>query len=159
VAGNYQYLPESSRPDLPKNSIKMIRVSSVSLINIIRQIHRRRKVWVDLLKSLSIFQSYCVVVVMTMMMMMMRSLFLRGAAITLFWLLAIRPSMALPSGFVDEGFANVNAPTGFSFAPQLSGDGYMMLVCEKGGRVWVLPNPDESDDEIESLDIRDRTCS
>eukprot|EP00339_Tiarina_fusa_P008648 CAMPEP_0117064042 /NCGR_PEP_ID=MMETSP0472-20121206/44712_1 /TAXON_ID=693140 ORGANISM="Tiarina fusus, Strain LIS" /NCGR_SAMPLE_ID=MMETSP0472 /ASSEMBLY_ACC=CAM_ASM_000603 /LENGTH=829 /DNA_ID=CAMNT_0004783995 /DNA_START=45 /DNA_END=2532 /DNA_ORIENTATION=+ len=81
------------------------------------------------------------------------------ATFVVFWLLVAKSSVALPSGFVDEGFANVNAPTGFSFAPKLSGEGYMMLVCEKGGRVWVLPNPDESDDEINSLDIRDRTCT
>jgi hypothetical protein len=140
-------------------SIRVVILTDISkkfhdsrFLNNMRQIlHQRRKVFGSLHCSTS-------ATAVLLVARMVRFSFFR-ATVAVFWLLGARSSMALPSGFVDEGFANINAPTGFSFAPKLSGEGYMMLVCEKGGRVWVLPNPDESDDEISSLDIRDKTCT
>ena len=70
----------------------------------------------------------------------------------------LRPSLGLPSGFVDEGVVNLNAITG-AFAPNPRNNGKpMLLLSSKEGQVVVLEDPDNSIDYITIADFENIMC-
>jgi glucose/arabinose dehydrogenase len=71
----------------------------------------------------------------------------------------IGPSRSVPSGFVEEGVAQIVAITG-AFAPNpRNADKPMLLLSAKEGRVRVLEDPDNSDNEITVADLGSQMCT
>ena len=68
-------------------------------------------------------------------------------------------AFAVPTGFVDEGVATVQAITG-AFAPNPRRNGQpMLLLSSKEGRINVLEDPDNSAKSILIADFTNMTCS
>ena len=65
----------------------------------------------------------------------------------------------VPSGFVDEDVADIIAITG-AFAPNPRKNGKpMLLLSTKLGEIFVLEDPDNSDDNFVVLDMESRLCT
>jgi glucose/arabinose dehydrogenase len=73
-------------------------------------------------------------------------------------LVIYRPTDGLPTGFIDEGVANLDAITG-AFAPNPRNDGKpMLLLSSKKGKIMVLEDPDNSDENIVIADLESIMC-
>ena len=64
---------------------------------------------------------------------------------------------ALPSGFVEEVVAQDKAITG-TFAPNPKTGAPMLMLASKQGKISILENPDESDESMVALNIKDSIC-
>ena len=65
----------------------------------------------------------------------------------------------VPSGFVEEALADLDAITG-AFAPNPRKNGKpMLLLSTKLGEIFVLEDPDNSDDNFVVLDMESRLCT
>ena len=65
----------------------------------------------------------------------------------------------VPSGFVDEAIAQIAAITAGTFAPNPRKKGKpMLLLSTKFGKVFVLEDPDNSDDNFVVADFESRIC-
>jgi glucose/arabinose dehydrogenase len=74
-------------------------------------------------------------------------------------LLNVFSTLAVPTGFVDEGVATVQAITG-AFAPNPRRNGQpMLLLSSKEGRINVLEDPDNSAKSMLIADFSNLTCS
>jgi PKD repeat protein len=66
---------------------------------------------------------------------------------------------AIPEGFIDEGVVARNAILTGAFAPNPRNNGKpMLLLSSKGGQVYVLEDPDNSDDNIFIFDLDGHVC-
>jgi glucose/arabinose dehydrogenase/PKD repeat protein len=74
-------------------------------------------------------------------------------------LLLLAPTLAVPSGFVDEGVIDIDAITG-AFAPNPRNNGKpMLLLSAKEGEINVLEDPDNSDAHIKVADLSGILCT
>jgi glucose/arabinose dehydrogenase len=74
-------------------------------------------------------------------------------------LLLVEPSYSVPRGFVDEGIADLIAITG-AFAPNPRNGGKpMLLLSSKEGQVFVMEDPDNSDESFVVADLESRLCA
>jgi glucose/arabinose dehydrogenase len=77
----------------------------------------------------------------------------------LFFLLSLAPSVAVPSGFVDEGIADLDATkAAFMPNPRLSGKP-MLLLSAKTGEINVLENPDTSSVSFQVANMARLLCT
>jgi len=76
----------------------------------------------------------------------------------LFWFLIPQLVSSVPGGFVEEGVASLTATTG-AFAPNPRNDNHPMLfLASKEGKVFVLEDPDNSDDNFLILNMEEKLC-
>ena len=74
------------------------------------------------------------------------------------FLFLVSPAHAVPIGFIDEGVTNVEAITG-AFAANPQNGKPMLILSSKEGLIHVVPNPDESDENILVGNFTSITCS
>jgi glucose/arabinose dehydrogenase len=67
-------------------------------------------------------------------------------------------AVAVPPGFIDEGVTNVDAITGAFIANPQNGKP-MLILSSKEGLIHVVPNPDDSDENILVGNFTSITCS
>lgn len=66
---------------------------------------------------------------------------------------------ALPVGFIDEGVASIDAIITGAFAPNPRNNGKpMLLLSSKNGQIYVVEDPDNSEDNIVVADFSKAIC-
>jgi glucose/arabinose dehydrogenase len=73
-------------------------------------------------------------------------------------LLIVSQVVAVPSGFIDEGITKVEAITG-AFAANPQNGKPMLILSSKEGLIHVVPNPDDSDENILVANFTSLTCT
>lgn len=84
---------------------------------------------------------------------------MKGLPYLLPWFLILASCVvAVPRGFIDEGVTSVEAITG-AFAPHPQNGKPMLILSSKEGLIHVVPDPDNSDDNILVANFTGVTCS